>query len=113
MQLLASREYPVIDYQTMVQFIGHERLFRMPNGQFPLHLSSAGRLETEERVIWLGLRDAISWLNEPRRKNSVRSGKLKRTRLSKAVSALRQSLPSADKILLHGALTNARSFFAT
>jgi hypothetical protein len=34
MQLLASREYPVIDYPTMAEFIGHERLFRMPNGQF-------------------------------------------------------------------------------
>jgi hypothetical protein len=32
MQLLATREYPVIDYQTMAEFIGHERLFRAANG---------------------------------------------------------------------------------
>src|SRR5216684_140087 len=64
MQLLASREYPVIDYQTMAEFIGHERLLRMANGQFLLHMSSEGRLEAEERIIWLSVRDAISWLNE-------------------------------------------------
>jgi hypothetical protein len=28
MQLLTSRDYPVIDYQTMGEFIGRERLFR-------------------------------------------------------------------------------------
>jgi hypothetical protein len=28
MQLLASRDYPVIDYQTMGEFVGRERLFR-------------------------------------------------------------------------------------
>ena len=65
MKLLASREYPVIDYQTLAAFIGHERLFRMPNGQLLLHMSSAGNLEPEERVIWVSLRDAMTWLNEP------------------------------------------------
>jgi hypothetical protein len=61
---LASREYPVVDYQTMAEFIGHERLFRMANGQFLLHMSSEGKLEVEERLIWLSVRDALSWLNE-------------------------------------------------
>jgi hypothetical protein len=64
MQLLASRDYPVIDYQTMAELIGHERLFRASDGAFLLHLSSEGKLETEERIIWLTVRDAISWLNE-------------------------------------------------
>ena len=64
MQLLASRDYPVIDYQTMGEFIGHERLFRASNGAFLLHMSSKGNLEVEERIIWLTVRDAISWLNE-------------------------------------------------
>ena len=64
MQLLASRDYPVIDYQTMGEFIGHERLFRATDGAFLLHMSSEGKLEAEERIIWLTVRDAISWLNE-------------------------------------------------
>ena len=63
MQLLVSRDYAVIDYQTMGEFIGHERLFRASNGAFLLQMSSEG-LEAEERVIWLTARDAISWLNE-------------------------------------------------
>jgi hypothetical protein len=53
MHLLASREYPVIDYQTMAEFVGHERLFRTTNGGFLLHLSSAGKPYEEERIIRL------------------------------------------------------------
>jgi hypothetical protein len=34
MHLLASREYPVIDYQTLAEFTGRERLFRAVNGAF-------------------------------------------------------------------------------
>ena len=64
MQLLASRNNPVIDYQTMAEFIGHERLFQASDGTFLLHMSSEGKLEAEERIIWLTVRDAISWLNE-------------------------------------------------
>jgi hypothetical protein len=64
MQLLASREYPVIDYQTMGEFVGHERLFRLADSSFLLHLSTAGKSEEEERVIWLDAREAITWLNE-------------------------------------------------
>jgi|ERR1700722_1455610 hypothetical protein len=64
MQLMASRDYPVIDYQTMAEFIGYERLFRATDGAFLLHMSSEGKLEAEERIVWLTVRDAISWLNE-------------------------------------------------
>jgi hypothetical protein len=64
MQLLVSRDYAVIDYQTMGEFIGYERLFRATDGAFLLHMSSDGKLEAEERIIWLTARDAISWLNE-------------------------------------------------
>jgi hypothetical protein len=62
-QLLACREYPVIDYQTLIEFVGHERLFRAADGSFLLHMSSE-RKETEDRIICLAARDAISWLNE-------------------------------------------------
>jgi hypothetical protein len=64
MQLLVSRDYAVIDYQTMGEFVGYERLFRATDGAFLLHMSSEGKLEAEERIIWLTVRDAISWLNE-------------------------------------------------
>jgi hypothetical protein len=64
MQLLAFREYPAIDVDTLVEFTGHERLFRGPDGSFLLHISSEGQPVAEERVLWLSMRDAISWLNE-------------------------------------------------
>jgi hypothetical protein len=54
----------VIDYQTMSEFIGNERLFRTPAGAFVLHLSSERKLEAEERIIRLNVRDAITWLNQ-------------------------------------------------
>jgi hypothetical protein len=60
MQLLAFREYPAIDAQTLVEFTGHERLFRGVEGSFLLHMSSEGQPVAEERVIWLSARDAIS-----------------------------------------------------
>jgi hypothetical protein len=64
MHLLVSREYPVIDYQTMAEFVGHERLFRTTNGSFWLHMSSDGKVGAEERIIQLAARDTITWLNE-------------------------------------------------
>ena len=64
MQLLATRDYPVIDYQTMGEFIGRERLFRATDGTFLLHMSSKGKFEAEERIAWLTACDALSWLNE-------------------------------------------------
>jgi hypothetical protein len=64
MYLLAFREYPVIDCQTLAEFVGHERLFRGADGSFLLYMSSDGKPEAEERIAWLSARDAISWLNE-------------------------------------------------
>jgi hypothetical protein len=64
MQILAFRQYPAIDADTLDEFTGHERLFRGPDGSFLLHMSSDGQRAAEERVIWLSARDAISWLNE-------------------------------------------------
>jgi hypothetical protein len=58
------RNYPVIDYQTMDEFIGRERLFRKTENEFLLLMPSEGKLEADERIIWLTVRDAISWLNE-------------------------------------------------
>jgi hypothetical protein len=64
MHLLISRQYPVIDYQTMDEFTGQERLFRAVNGAFLLHMSSDWNLAAEVRIIWLSAREALSWLNE-------------------------------------------------
>jgi hypothetical protein len=64
MHFLASREYPMVDYQTMAEFIGHERLFRTTNGVFWLYMSSDRKPDPEERIIRLAARDAITWLNE-------------------------------------------------
>jgi hypothetical protein len=63
MQLLAFREYPAIDTDTLVEFMAHERLFRGTDGSFLLHMSSDAQLLAEERVIWLSVRAAMSWLN--------------------------------------------------
>jgi hypothetical protein len=101
MQLLVSREYPVIDYQTMVEFVGHERLFRRANGSFLLHLSSAGKSETEERVVWLDAREAITWLNEaPEQYGSS-------WEFAEAVSSQDNNLPTIEA---HAGAERSRSF---
>jgi hypothetical protein len=64
MHFLISREYPVVDYQTMAEFIGHERLFRTTSGVFWLHMSSDEKSGPEERIIRLTARDTITWLND-------------------------------------------------
>ena len=64
MHFLVSREYPVVDCQTMAEFVGHERLFRTTDGTFWLHLSSDCKSGAEERIIRLTARDTITWLNE-------------------------------------------------
>jgi hypothetical protein len=63
MRLIVYRKYPVIDYQTMAEFEGHERLFRTNDSQFLLHMSSENR-DAQERIVWLSTRDAILWLND-------------------------------------------------
>jgi hypothetical protein len=56
-QLLAFREYPAIDAQTLVEFTGHERLFRGADGSFLLHMSSDGQTDCGgARYLALGAR---------------------------------------------------------
>jgi hypothetical protein len=64
MQLLALREYPAIDAETLAEFTGRERLFRWTDGSFLLHMSSEDQSVIEERIIRLSARDALSWLND-------------------------------------------------
>ena len=64
MQLLAFREYPRDRRSDLLEFKRHERLFRGPDESFLLHMSSEGQPVVEERVMWLSVRDAMSWLNE-------------------------------------------------
>jgi hypothetical protein len=47
----------------MADYLGCERLFRAANGAFLLHMSSEV-VTSEERIIRLSARDALSWLNQ-------------------------------------------------
>ncbi len=66
MQLVSSRTIPFIDSRSLVPDQAREALFRANGDRFVLYLadgtsSSAG----EERLIFLDLREALIWLNEP------------------------------------------------
>jgi hypothetical protein len=66
MQLISSRAVPIIDSQSLAPGRAREALFRTSGDRFVLYLadgddSSAG----EERIIFLDLREALIWLNEP------------------------------------------------
>jgi hypothetical protein len=65
MRLLALREYPAMDAETLAEFTGCERLFCWTDGSFLLHMSSENQsVIVEERIIRLSPRDALSWLND-------------------------------------------------
>ena len=64
MQLVVSRSYPVIDRQALTDYVVRHALFRTAGGSYFLYMASKGRVEGEERILFLDCRDALLWLNE-------------------------------------------------
>jgi hypothetical protein len=64
MQLMVSRSHPVIDAQTLAEYVTRDALFRAADGSYFLYMTSMGRVEGEERILFLDCRDALLWLNE-------------------------------------------------
>jgi hypothetical protein len=66
MQLISSRTIPFLDSQSLAPVQAREALFRTSGDRFVLYLADGGPSSaTEERVIFLDLREALIWLNEP------------------------------------------------
>ena len=65
MQLMVSRSYPVIDAQTLAEYVMRDALFRAADGSYFLYMAAKSCVEGEERILFLGCRDALLWLNEP------------------------------------------------
>ncbi|MDB5567629.1 MAG: hypothetical protein JWP84_4195 [Tardiphaga sp.] len=64
MQILASRKYAVLNYDTLAEYTGRDTLLRRLDGTFLLHMSSEGAPDSEDRLLCLEARDAILWLNQ-------------------------------------------------
>src|SRR5580698_10410636 len=66
MQLLSSRTIPFIDSQSLAPGLAREALFRTHGDRFVLYLADGKpSCSGEERVVFLDLREALIWLNEP------------------------------------------------
>lgn len=66
MQLIYSRTIPFLESLSLLPGQAQEALFRDDSGSFILYLADGKpRSATEERVLFLGLREALIWLNEP------------------------------------------------
>ena len=66
MQMISSRSLAFLDAQSLAPDQAQEALFRISDGRFLLYLSDGEHSSmTEERVIFLDLREALIWLNEP------------------------------------------------
>jgi hypothetical protein len=66
MQMISSRAVAFLDAQSLAPGEAREALFRDGDGGFLLYLSDSEHASvTEERVLFLGLREALIWLNEP------------------------------------------------
>jgi hypothetical protein len=64
MQLMVSRSYPVIDAQTLAEYVARDALFRTADGSYLLYMASGRQVGPEERILFLDCRDALLWLNE-------------------------------------------------
>ncbi len=66
MQMISSRSLAFLDAQSLAPDQAQEALFRVGDGRFVLYLRDGEHSSmTEERVIFLDLREALIWLNEP------------------------------------------------
>jgi hypothetical protein len=66
MQMISSRTVPFLDTQSLAPSEAREVLIRDDTGRFLLYLNDGEPSPTtEERVIMLGPREALIWLNEP------------------------------------------------
>ena len=53
MQLIVSRSHPAIDAQTLAEYVTRDALFRAADGSYFLYMTSMGRVEGEERILFL------------------------------------------------------------
>jgi hypothetical protein len=66
MHLISSRKIPFLDSETLAPRQAREALFRAVGDRFVLYLADGGSPSAgEERVMFLDLREALIWLNEP------------------------------------------------
>ena len=66
MQMISSRAVAFLDAQSLTPGEAREALFRDGEDGFFLYLSDGDHSPVmEERIILLGLREALLWLNEP------------------------------------------------
>jgi len=66
MQMISSRAVPLLDTQSLATGKAREALFRDDTGRFLLYLRNSEHSPTMgERVIILGTREALIWLNTP------------------------------------------------
>jgi hypothetical protein len=66
MQMISSRAVDFIDAQSLTSGEAREVLFRDGDRSFLLYLGDGEHATVgEERVLLLGLREALLWLNEP------------------------------------------------
>ena len=63
MKLVLSRCHPIADAQTPTGYFAREALFRTDDGSFLLYMASEDKTGREERILFLGCRDALVWLN--------------------------------------------------
>ena len=65
MQLISSRTIPFLDAGSLRNGQAQEALFRNDDGRFILYMTDGRQPSlSEERVIFLELREALIWLNE-------------------------------------------------
>lgn len=63
MQLIASRNYPFLDSESLEEHQACDSLFRTDDGTFLLYIASSHSPVIGDRLLWLSCRDALIWIN--------------------------------------------------
>jgi hypothetical protein len=63
MQIIASRTYPFIDFESLEEHQARDTLLRTDDGAFVLHLSSSHKPNVGDRLVWANCRAALIWIN--------------------------------------------------
>jgi hypothetical protein len=62
LSIIETRQYVFIDEASFVEVYARDTLLKSSDGSYFLHLTSRAGLD---RVIHLGLRSALAWINAP------------------------------------------------
>jgi hypothetical protein len=94
MQLMVSRDYTVVDAQTLTEYVARDALFRTFDGSYFLYMASGDRVEGKERILFIDCRETHCYGSTRPRTRLGHTGISLRTRNSTRLATHLARVPS-------------------